>query len=287
MENGREPSRCPFHILLCGLATVEPGRAQRFQIEFMRSLVPTFCLCAAVALFPCFSARGQDAAVELFRRMQHALGGAEKIASIQDFEEIVKASTWNRSGQPIGEVRKRVRWVKPNHLRLDQVGPGDTYALYFNGTSGWEILPNGRPADLTGGELDFAKKYLSDFKLNVWLADRLPGYRISSPAANVIRVSVNNKASEQIDITLDPDSLLPVKETSVSLADPAHPVPSETQIRKWGIVQGMRFPDRVWVLHSGVRLADITTEEVKLNSGLKPEDLATKPADLKPDLPSR
>jgi len=219
--------------------------------------------------------------------MQYALGGADKIASIQDFEEIVKANTWNRTGQAIGEVRKRVRWIKPNHLRLDQVGPGDTYALYFNGTSGWEILPNGRLADLTGGELDFAKKYLSDFTLNIWLADRTPGYTITSPAQNVIRVSVNNKASEQIDITLDPDSLLPVKETSISLADPAHPVPSETQIRKWTTIQGIHFPERVWVLHSGVRLADITTEDVKLNIGLRPGDVATKPPDLKPDRSGR
>jgi len=219
--------------------------------------------------------------------MQHALGGAETIASIRDFEQIVTARTWSRSGQPIGEVRKRVRWIRHDHLRLDQVGPGNTYALYFNGTSGWEILPNGRLSDLAGGELEFSRKYLSDFTRNVWLADRIPGYTITSLAHNVIRVSVHNKASGQIDIELDPDSWLPVKETSVSLADPAHPVPSETRIRKWTTIQGMHFPERVWVLHSGVRLADITTEEVKLNSGLRPEDLATKPPDLKPVLPAR
>src|SRR5215472_16437694 len=247
---------------------------------------PFFCF-AAVSLFLCPTAFAQDPAIALFHRMQNALGGADKIASIQDFEQRVTASTWNNSGKPVGEVRKRVRWVKPNHLRLDQIGPYDTCALYFNGASGWEILPDGHEADLAGGELEFAKKYLSDFTLNLWLADRLSGYTISSPANNVIRVSVNNKASEQIDITLDPDSFLPVKQTSISLADPAHPVPSETQIRKWTTIQGIHFPERVWVLHSGVRLADITTEDVKLNIGLRPGDVATKPADLKPDRSGR
>src|SRR2546430_11423342 len=38
-------------------------------------------------------------------------------------------------------------------LRLDQVGPGDTYVLFFDGTSGWEILPDKTVADLTGGEI--------------------------------------------------------------------------------------------------------------------------------------
>ena len=214
-----------------------------------------------MCLLPCVPAAGQENAIELFHQMQRALGGAEKIAGIQDFEESVKASAWRPNGEAMGEVRKRVRWVKPNHLRLDQVGPGDTFVLYFDGASGWEILPDGRQADLSGGEMDFAKKYLADFKLNVWLADRTPGYAITSPAPHVVRV---NNASGQIDITLDPGTSLPVKETTVSLADPAHPASSETQIREWTTVQGIPFPQRVWILHNGVKLADIATEEIKV-----------------------
>jgi hypothetical protein len=53
------------------------------------------------------SAIGQDAGVELFHRMQHALGGPEKIASIHDFEHNVKASTWNSNGQPIRSRNRR------------------------------------------------------------------------------------------------------------------------------------------------------------------------------------
>jgi hypothetical protein len=219
--------------------------------------------------------------------MQAALGGADKIANVRDFEQAVKARTWNRDGQPNGEVRKRVRWIRPNHLRLDQVGPGDTYALYFDGTSGWEILPNGHLADLSGGELEFATKYLFDFMLNVWLADRLPGYTIACPVPTVVRISVQNKASEQLDITLDPRSGLPAKQTSVSLADPAHPVASETQIREWTTVQGIRFPERIWVIHGGVRLAEVVTEKIELNTGLRVEDLTKKPVDGKPELRSR
>ena len=70
--------------------------------------------------------------------MQTALGGAEKIASVRDFEESVRAQTWTQSGDVIGTVRKRTRWISPSYLRLDQVGPGDTYVLYFDGRGGWE-----------------------------------------------------------------------------------------------------------------------------------------------------
>jgi hypothetical protein len=76
--------------------------------------------------------------MQLFHKMQTALGGGERIADIQDFEQCVRADTWDNNGKRHGQVYKRTRWIRPNVLRLDQVGPGDTYVLYFNGASGWE-----------------------------------------------------------------------------------------------------------------------------------------------------
>jgi hypothetical protein len=79
----------------------------------------------------------------------------------------------------------------PNLLRLDQKGPRDTYVLYFDGGSGsgWEMLPGlknadmfkttGESIDLVGGELKFAKGYLSGFEFNMWLADRNSGYLVT------------------------------------------------------------------------------------------------------------
>jgi hypothetical protein len=114
--------------------------------------------------------------LQLFHKMQRALGGAEKIASVRDFEQTVRADAWDYSGNPMGIVRKRVRFVRPSYLRVDQVGRGDTYVLYFDGTSGWEILPDGTVAELKGGELTFARNYLNGLELNTWLADRDPRY---------------------------------------------------------------------------------------------------------------
>jgi hypothetical protein len=141
-------------------------------------------------------------------------------------------------------------------------------------------------ADLAGGELNFAQKYGRDFRLNTWLADRDPRYRITSPAPNVVRIS-DGDVTHQLDITLDPASSLPVKTTSVSLADPAHPVPSEEVTTEWETVQGIRFARRWSVSRSGIRVAEATVEQTKLNSGLKPADLAAKPSDLKPVLSLR
>ena len=219
----------------------------------------------------------------LIHKMQDALGGAEKIAAVRDFEETQGAESFDAGGNSIGDVRKRTRWIRPGYLRVDQVGPGSTYVLYFDGKSGWEILPGADKAvELTGGELKFAQGYVRGFFLLMWLADRDPRYKITSPAERVVRVS-DGDLSHQLDYTLDPATWLPVKETFLSLSDPAHPVPNDKVFEEWITAGGVRFPSRFSVLRSGVRVARATSmEAIRINTGLKLDDLSARPADGKP-----
>jgi len=249
-------------------------------------IIPASLLLTASA-FSQDSAASAPEGLRLFHKMQNALGGADTIAAVRDFEQQVKAQSWNgNTGQSIGDVVKRTRWLRPNKLRVDQVGPGSTYVLYFDGTSGWEILPGTRAVlDLAGGELAFARKYIHDFKLNTWLADRDPACRITSPSPNVVRIA-DGDITHQLDLTLDPVSSLPAKITSISLSDPAHPTPSEEVTTEWETVQGLRFARRWTVFRSGIRVAEATVERTTVNTGLKPVDLAAKPPDLKPVLSS-
>jgi len=65
-------------------------------------------LFAFAALFTVFlpaTSPGQDA-IQLFHKMQTALGGGDKIAAIQGFEQCVRADTWDNSGKRHGEVYK-------------------------------------------------------------------------------------------------------------------------------------------------------------------------------------
>lgn len=64
----------------------------------------------------------QDQGLALFHKMQQALGGADAIAAIQDLDWTVHADTFNHDGKLLGSVTKRTRWIKPNYLRLDQIG---------------------------------------------------------------------------------------------------------------------------------------------------------------------
>ena len=221
----------------------------------------------------------------LFQKMQQALGGADRIAAVEDYEEYVRAESWNgNTGRSMGEVRKRTRWVRPDYLRIDQVGPGSTYVLYFDGTAGWEILPGtGKAIALEGGELEFARGYVRGFWLKTWLADRNPRYRITSPSPNVVRIA-DGDPSHQLDITLDPVTSLPATQRQTSLSDPAHPVQSDQVMTDWETVGGIRFARRFTVLRSGIRVAEAHDIRHAINTGLKPADMAVKPADMKPVL---
>lgn len=247
-----------------------------------RSLLRSTAFLAVIYLsllaVRCHSQNG----LELFHKMQTALGGAEKIASIRDFDECVRADTWDNEGKPHGIVHKRVRFVRPSYLRIDQVGPDDTYVLYFDGTSGWEILPDKTVADLTGGELHFAQAYLRGLN-SEWLADRDSQNVFTSSATNVITITTKNDASRKTEITLDPKTFLPVKRTLLSLPDPSHPVPSQTIVfEQWAAVHGLQFPLRRSNFHSGRKLAEITTEHLSLDIGIKPQVLGVKPEDFTP-----
>jgi len=44
----------------------------------------------------------------------------------------------------------------------------------------------------------------------------------------------------------------------------------------------VKFPWRIISFQGGNKVAEITVEQIKLNSGLKPSDLAIKPTDLRP-----
>ena len=214
--------------------------------------------------------------------MQNALGGADRIASVRDFEESVRAQAWHNDGRSMGEVRKRTRWIRPSILRLDQVGAEDTYVLYFDGTSGWEILPDKPLANLDAGDLKFAHNYVIGIVLNLWLADRDPNRVITSSEPNVIVVSTKGDSSQKIEITLDPATSLPMKETDISLSDPNHPVTRETKLEQWRSVDGVKFPHLISKSQGGTKLAEIAVEQIKLNRGLKVADLSVKPRDQKP-----
>jgi hypothetical protein len=174
-------------------------------------------------------------------------------------------------------VRKRTRWISPTCLRLDQVGKdNNTYVLYFDGSSGWEIVPDKSGAvELSGDEVKFAEHYLQHIDFKFWLADRDPQYLITSPMPNAVRITDKRDLQNTQDIALDPSSWLPIKQSSGN---------QETQFKEWTLAEGVRYPRVTTMSIDGQKRATITVDWIKLNGGLDKRELSAKPRDLKPNL---
>ena len=110
--------------------------------------------------------------------------------------------------------------------------------MYFDGKGGWEITPDNGYAELAGGELEFARHEARGFYLNLWLADRNPDFTITSGGPNVIRISY--KGDAPTEITVDPQTCLPIRTAGMSLAHPDAPVPTYTEIKEWRTVNGVK-----------------------------------------------
>jgi hypothetical protein len=236
-------------------------------------------MVGALVFLLCSSLRAQDG-IELLHRMQQALGGADKIGSVRDLDELVHAQTWREDGSVRGEVHKRTRWISPSCLRLDQVGgDNNTYVLYFDGSSGWEIVPDkSGVVVLAGDELKFAEQYLQNLKFKLWLADRDPQNLITSPMPNVVRIMNKKNLQNAMDITLDASSWLPTKQTVQN---------NDTEFKEWKTVEGIRYPNVIVLLRDGQKRATITVDQVRLDTGLDQRELSAKPPDSKPVLRSQ
>src|SRR6185312_1802141 len=94
--------------------------------------------------------------------------------------------------------------------------------LYFDGKSGWEILPDKGFVQLSGDELSFARGYLGGVNLTAWLADRDPHNKFIATLPNVISISNDDDDSGVTEMTLDSSTFLPVKETVMTFAKGGH-----------------------------------------------------------------
>jgi hypothetical protein len=248
----------------------------------MTSIGCSFISAAALTLLLFASPKADQDGLQLFHKMQNALGGAQRIASVRDFEQCVRAQAWDPRGTSRGTVHKRVRFIRPDQLRVDQVGTGATFVLYFDGKTGWEILPDRKMAELAGSELQFAQGWVGGLSLNAWLADRDPDAVFTSPAPNVIRIASRDDPRHGTETTLDPQTSLPSKTTGFTLDETGRTVSTEGRMSHWIEAGGVKFPGVIENYHDGKKLAEITVDQIKVNRGLKVADLAQKPADLNP-----
>ena len=90
-------------------------------------------------------------------------------------------------------------------------------------------------------------------------------------------IEISDGHGETVQLFVDPKTGLPAKITYPSVQMGGKPSTIEEAYTAFETVDGIQTPSRFTISQDGHKYADVTIESLKINSGLKPEDLAKKP----------
>ncbi len=211
--------------------------------------------------------------------MQTALGGADRLASIRDVDWTVTAKSWNAAGTPALDITRRIRWIRPNVFRKDQRAGTLTVIEFFDGSGGWEVVPDGGLLELKGSELEIVRREVTVFWPKIVLADRDPGFHVASGGDGTVRIVAADGTVE--DIAVDPRTGLPARSfgtvVSGTVTTGYQRVRDRTEYAEWQTADGIQWPHKTVKFHDDVKRAEITTTEIRLNTGVQLEELSARP----------
>jgi hypothetical protein len=204
-------------------------------------------------------------------RFQQSMGGAEKLASIQDCSlrgEGVAGVTGST------RIRTFERWLAPQTFRLE-TGFGDRVDTFFyNGQIGW-ISANKKLSPLPDPLLAAIRGEIFRLLFRLALSDRNPKAVVFRLGPNIIGISTEGGLA--VKFHMDESTGLPQRMSYQSVQIDGSYAAVEENFVSWQEVDGIKWPLRVVTKRNGRRASEITYSEVKFNSGLKDAGLIQKP----------
>ena len=227
---------------------------------------------AAKAETPKADAASIERGKRLLQQAQQAAGGADKLAAIQDVTEVVALNM--ASMPPDMKIKQTNLWVAPDSFRQESQLPFGRVVVYSDGKSGWMSTPQGvRP--LPGAQLKQVREELFRNYFRLLLSDRDTDRTVTSPEDSVVEIM--DKDGNSVRLYIDAKTSLPAKEIYSAEQPEAQAGSMEEIFEDFQQAGDLRVPKKVTVNQNGKKFAELTIEEFKLNSGLKPDDLSKKP----------
>jgi predicted Zn-dependent peptidase len=211
-------------------------------------------------------------AKQLLARMQRAVGGADKLAAVKDMVEVAELHVDQAFG---GLTMNRTdRWGAPSYFREDTKLPFGMVSVYSDGKTGWMSSPQGQSA-LPPAQLKPVQDKLLRLFFSMLLSDRLPGRTVDWVGEGVLEISDGHGGT--VRLYVDEKTGLPAKVeyASVSMGGPASII--DETFDGFEEADGLKIPNRMTIMQDGRKYGNLVVESVKLNTGLKSEDLGKKP----------
>ncbi|MGA2133620.1 MAG: pitrilysin family protein [Bryobacteraceae bacterium] len=210
-------------------------------------------------------------AKQLLERVQAAVGGAAKLAGVKDMLEVAELHVVPASGGMT--MKRKDQWIAPSYFREDTELPFGAVTTYGNGTSGWMASPQGETT-LPPSQLKPIQDKLLRLYFSMLLSDRMPGRTVSMAGVDTLEIS-DGKGST-VRLFIDGKTGLPAKIEYPSVVMSGPPSTIDEVYESFDEVNGIKMPNRMTLMQDGHKYADVVVQSVKLNSGLKAEDLGKK-----------
>jgi zinc protease len=209
---------------------------------------------------------------ELFKQVQTATGGADKLAAIKDVRQTLNMQFAATSG---GLKSAQVNyWVFTGTFRQENTLPFGKVVAYSDGKSGWLHSPQGM-MPLGGPQLKQVQSEIFRNYIGLLQSDRSPDRSISLSGPDTLTIS--NKEGESVEVKIDPETKL-ISSESYKQEQPGGP-PSAVTIAfsDFREVDGLKLPFKLTLSQGDKKVGEAVVSEYQLNSGVKPEDLAKQP----------
>jgi zinc protease len=268
------------HLLAKDLTIVAVGNPQEFGKPLATLGLPVASIDLTIPEPPgaakAETQKADAASIErgrkLLQQAQQAVGGADKLAAVQDVSEVVELSM--ATMPPEMKVKQTNLWVAPDSFRQESQLPFGKVVVYSDGKSGWMSTPQGvRP--LPGAQLKQVREELFRIYFRLLLSDRDPDRSVTSPQEGVIEIT--GKDGNSVKLYIDGNTGLPAKEVYSTEQPNGTVSPLEEVFDDFQQAGDIKVPKKITVNQNGKKFGELTIEEYKFNSGLKPDDLSKKP----------
>jgi predicted Zn-dependent peptidase len=225
------------------------------------------------------AAQSSDASMaegrQILLKAQAAAGGVEKLAAVKDYtmvaEFLVDASVANVGGSRIVQTEK---WVVPTAFRQDATLPAGRVSVYADGKIGWMSVPP-RWEALAGTERSRVFGDLFRVYYRLLLSDRLEGRTVN--AIDDFTVQIADTAGQVTSVEFDSRTHL-LKRVAYDIQQAAGAsIYTEEIYEDFRDVGGIQVPFKITINQGGRRLSSVVVTDYRINTGLKPLELARRP----------
>ena len=207
----------------------------------------------------------------MLKRAQQAMGGADKLAGVKDMTESAEMTMSPAAGGM--KMKQQSRWAAPSFFRQEQVLPFGTVTAYSDGKTGWLSFPTVRPMD--PAVLKQAQGEIFRVPVTLILSDRDASRTVS--AAGPKSVEISTADGQSVRVEFNDATGLPIRQF---YKEAAMGEVKET-FSDWREVDGIKLPFKILMEQNEQKVGEVAISEIKLNTGIKPEELSKKPEPAK------